>query len=198
MKLLNIVFVIVISISAYGQSSLSKNQLDSLPNTIENQFLKTYKKSNNWQDYKIIKKNIFIKLQKNILDSVSSFKKEALLKQKKINEQNSFIKSLEEKIVKLEEDLNISLKNKDGINILGTQLNKVTYNIIMWTIVLLLFVALLFFIFKFKKSNSTTKGAIKNLNSIEEELEQVRKKALEKEQKLRRQLHDEINKNKGN
>ena len=54
--------------------------------------------------------------------------------------------------------------------------------------------ALTYFIFKFSKSNVLTKEAKSNLIEVEQEFEQHRKKTLEREQKLRRQLQDEINK----
>jgi hypothetical protein len=43
-----------------------------------------------------------------------------------------------------------------------------------------------------------TKEAKANLQEAEEELTLFRKKSLEREQKLRRQLQDEINKNRNN
>ncbi|WP_407267387.1 hypothetical protein R8G64_12630 [Tenacibaculum maritimum] len=42
-----------------------------------------------------------------------------------------------------------------------------------------------------------TKEAKNNLAEIEQEFEEHRKKSLEKEQKIRRQLQDEINKQRG-
>jgi hypothetical protein len=54
--------------------------------------------------------------------------------------------------------------------------------------------ALFYFIFKFSKSNILTKEAQNNLLDIEQEFEEYRKKSIEREQKLRRQLQDEINK----
>ncbi len=56
---------------------------------------------------------------------------------------------------------------------------------------------LLFFIYKYKNSNSTTKEAKKNLAEIEDEFDDHRRTALEREQKVRRQLQDELNKQKG-
>jgi hypothetical protein len=53
---------------------------------------------------------------------------------------------------------------------------------------------MLFFMYKFSNSNLLTKEAKHNLAEVEQELSQFRKKTLEKEQKLRRQLQDEINK----
>ena len=48
--------------------------------------------------------------------------------------------------------------------------------------------------YKFYNSNTVTKEAQNNLTDVEQEFELHRKKSLEKEQKLRRKLQDEINK----
>ena len=47
---------------------------------------------------------------------------------------------------------------------------------------------------QFKNSNSQTQVAKQNLKIAEDELEELRRKALEKEQKLGRMLQDERNK----
>jgi len=55
---------------------------------------------------------------------------------------------------------------------------------------------LLFFIYKFKGSNSSTRDAKHKLGEVESEYEEHRRNALEREQKVRRQLQDELNKQK--
>lgn len=196
MRLFNLFFIFLISSTIYGQSRLTKAQVDSLPNTIENQFIKIYKKSNNWQEYKMIKRPAFLNFQKKVLDSVSILKKDVLIKQQKINEQSTAITSLNEQILKVNSDLTSSLENRDSISLLGMQMSKTAYNSLLWSVILGLSAGLLFFIFKFKNSNSVTKEKTTALSEIEEEFEQFRKKTLEKEQKLRRQLHDEVSKNR--
>lgn len=52
MKFLKIVFIFILSQSIIAQTS-SPDQ----PNTVENQFKELYKKSNNYQIYKVVKMN---------------------------------------------------------------------------------------------------------------------------------------------
>ena len=54
------------------------------------------------------------------------------------------------------------------------------------------------FIVKFIRNNRTTKKAQRNVIDLEEEFELFRKKSVQREQKLRRQLQDEINKQRKN
>ncbi|MGB5377401.1 MAG: tRNA (guanine-N1)-methyltransferase, partial [Muriicola sp.] len=57
-----------------------------------------------------------------------------------------------------------------------------------------LFMLLLLFVFKFRQSNVLTQEAKSNLADLESEYEDHRRRALEREQRISRQLQDEINK----
>ncbi|CAL2083377.1 hypothetical protein [Tenacibaculum sp. 190524A05c] len=198
MKIVNLIIVTLFCSSVFAQTQLTKKQqLDALPNTVENQFIKAYGKASNWREYKMITRPDFQTLQKNILDSVISLKKNITTKQLKINEQEKSILALNEKIETLSNNLNSSIDKENKINFIGIGMTKNSYNLLLWSIITVLAITTVFFILRFKNSNSLTKAAKTNLAEIEEEFELHRKKSLEKEQKLRRQLQDEINKQRG-
>ena len=75
-------------------------------------------------------------------------------------------------------------------------MSKTSYSLIMWLLIIVLLALLILFIYKFNNSNSVTRIAKNNLADIEEEFEEHRRYALEREQKVRRQLQDELNKQK--
>lgn len=197
MKILKMLFFVIITQNIVAQKQLSKAQVDSLPNTIENQFTKIYRLSNNWQDYKMIKRSEFVSFQKNILDSVVNLKKDLVTKQLRIENHSKSTNALKEEIKSLKENLSLSIEKEDAISLLGMSLKKGTYNSILWGIISLLLIALSFFIFKFSNSYVVTKEAKDSLTDVENEFEHYKKKSIEKEQKLRRQLQDEINKQRG-
>ena len=197
MKILKMLFFVIITQNIVAQKQLSKAQVDSLPNTIKNQFTKIYRLSNNWQDYKMIKRSEFVSFQKNILDSVVNLKKDIVTKQLRIENHSKSTNALKEEIKSLKENLSLSIEKEDAISLLGMSLKKGTYNSILWGIISLLLIALSFFIFKFSNSYVVTKEAKDSLTDVENEFEHYKKKSIEKEQKLRRQLQDEINKQRG-
>ena len=82
------------------------------------------------------------------------------------------------------------------MNNFGALLSKGLYNTIMWGIVLALASLLVLYIYKFSNGNVVTKKSINDLNELQEEYENYRKAAIEREQKVRRQLQDEINKHR--
>ena len=124
-------------------------------------------------------------------DYTTISEKESLLKSERKN-----IQKLNTELSKTKLDLEAALKKENSISLLGAQLNKTTYNLILWFIIIALSLALSFFVFKFSRSNILTNKAQDSLQDVELEFENHRKKAIEREQKLRRQLQDEINKHR--
>jgi len=164
------------------------------PKTLENQFDKIYRTSTTYQTYKVISMNKYLELKENVLDSVKAAEKtiadkDALLASERVN-----IVKLEKELSETKANLTASTEKENSISFVGIQLNKTTYNLLLWTIIIALALALGLFIFKFTRSNVLTKKAQENLLDVEHEFESHRKKSLEREQKLRRQLQDEINK----
>ena len=66
----------------------------------------------------------------------------------------------------------------------------------MWGIVIALGALLALYIYKYTNGNVVTKKSINDLADLQEEYENYRKAAIEREQKVRRQLQDEINKHR--
>lgn len=182
-------------------TSLLKAQTnDSLlvkSNTIENQFTEIIEKSNNWEHFKVVPKQKLYTLKKNVQDSLN-------VQKQLISEKNTTIKSNEQKM----NDLNIQIENlqnsldslkneKDSVSFFGMLLSKGLYSLVVWGIIAVLASLLLFYIYRFLKSNIVTQRSIKDLQDLQREYEDYRTKAIEKEQKIGRQLQDEINKNRG-
>ena len=75
-------------------------------------------------------------------------------------------------------------------------MSKTGYNTLLWSIIGILAAATALFIGKFQRSNVITVDANKAKSEIDEEFESYRQRSIEREQKLRRELQDEINKQK--
>ena len=164
-------------------------------NTIVSQFNDLIENSNSYKEFKVIKKRDLGTIQQNIQDSIVSLKKTIASSKSLILKQKNNIDSTTNQIGALKNDLEVTQKKVDNIEILGFPTHKTYYNMIMWsTIIALLFLSIIMF-FVFKKGRSNTKIAKEKLTSTETELDSLRKRSLEKEQIIRRELQDEINKN---
>ncbi|WP_432411131.1 hypothetical protein [Rasiella sp. SM2506] len=191
--------IIVTVIAVFLCISLSNAQdttQEKLPNTIENQFVDVVDGSNSYQEFKVIKKTEINKLRANILDTIGKFDGKISGLNSEIDSQKNEIASLTQNLNKTEEDLALSQKKENGIEILGLLTQKATYNTIMWSIIGILIVALAFFVYKFKSSHSVTREAQLKLAETEIEFEKHRQIRIEEQQNLRRKLQDEINKNR--
>jgi septal ring factor EnvC (AmiA/AmiB activator) len=187
-------FTLFLLFIQYTSFSQENNNVVIEDKTLEGQFDKIYRISTSYQTYKVINKDKFQELKNNVLDSIKASNKD--LKEQKVflkNERDNVAK-LNAELNKTKEDLKKAQEKENSISLFGFQISKVTYNLILWLIIISLALALAFFVFKFSKSNILTKKAKEDLEDVEQEFEVQRKKSLEREQKLRRQLQDEINK----
>jgi hypothetical protein len=182
------VFLLISSLSSLSQETVQED------NSMKGQFDKIYRISTTYQTYKVIGKDRFQKLKENVLDSLIKSKKTISEKESLLRTERANIQKLNTDLTKTKLDLDTALQKENSISLLGIQLNKVTYNLILWFIIISLGLALSFFVFKFSRSNILTNKAQDNLKDVEQEFESHKKKAIEREQKLRRQLQDEINK----
>ena len=166
------------------------------PTTIEGQFDELVDKSGNWEKFKLVKKESIYTFKKTLLDSIKGQK--SLLREKldTISVQSSRIKELNLNIQNLQSELDKEKNRNDSIDFLGLTIEKGVYSIIVWGIIVVLAILLVVFISRYTSSNSITRGALKDLEDLQNEYEEYRTKAIEREQKVRRQLQDEINKHR--
>jgi len=201
MKLLKVLIsflpLLFISITVLAQDDENQETNASLNSgTIESQFEYLYKKSGRYQDYRVVKINQLIKFRNNVYDTLKLDRKKYLDSQNIISNQKIEIDSLDSKLIAINDNLSTVTKEKDSINLLGMKLSKAGYNSILWTIIAALTALLAFFISKFKRSNTITIEANKNKAEIEKEYDEHKQRTLEREQLLRRELQDELNKQK--
>ena len=156
----------------------------------------TYKPVGTPKKYKVIDLVKYQLLESNVLDSIKKLETEISEKEILLNSERENIKKTKALLNKTQADLEISNKKENSISLFGVQLSKIKYNLLLWSIIIISLLGLFYFIFKFSRSNILTKQAQNNLLDVEQEFEQHRKKSLEREQKLRRQLQDEVNKHR--
>ena len=177
-------------------ASQEEEKLSLNSGTIDNQFEFVIRRSNSWQDYKTVKKTWLYALKAHTMDSLKAVHKDLSDTKAVVSKQEEEIESLKSSLSNTESTLNATNEEKDNISLFGIQMSKASYKVLMWSFVAGLLALLLFFIYKFKGSNSATREAKIKLDEVEIEFEEHRRTALEREQKVRRQLQDELNKQK--
>ncbi len=166
--------------------------------SIDSQFKFLVKKSNNYQQYKVVRKDFLNKFYGNIADSLVLNNQEISKLNRTINVQQGDVDSMNSQVATLQQDLAQIKKEKDSFSFFGILLKKGTYSTIMWSLIFGLLGGLLLYIFRFNRSHAVTAKAKESLAKTKEEFDAYRKKTLEKEQVLMRKLQDELNKNEMN
>lgn len=183
-----------LSVSLFSQTpdTLNKNVLKT--GSLDQQFEYVIQKSNNFQEFKVVKKEHLNHLKKGSTDSISKYKKVILELESLQKENGSKISLLEQEIAQFETAIREVTEEKDQMDFLGVSLHKTTYSVFVYGIIgFLLFVLVLFFI-RMRSALHYSNGATSALDKIESEFEEYKKRAMEKEQILGRKLQDEINK----
>lgn len=177
-----------------------KQELSLDKGSIDSQFDFIYKKSGNYRSegkrYEVVRTISLDKLRKNVLDSLKGLETNAVQLKTTIAGHEETISSLNKKLEETTNNLTGVTEEKDSMSFLGILVSKVTYNTILWSIIAGLLGLMLLFMYKFRRSNILTQEAKTSLSEVEEEYVDHRRRALEREQKISRQLQDEINKHK--
>lgn len=172
----------------------AQNQTTSVADSINSQFKDVIESANNYQDYKVVKRFKLENLRKTTREEIQGLEENIVGLNKKIDQQQAQIDQIQQKLKKANTDVENATKSKEELSFLGIRTQKGTYKTIVWIVVLLLVLILIFFIYKYKQSHRITVEARDNLKANEHEFDDYRKKALEKQQRLGRQLQDERNK----
>ena len=185
------IFCLLMSIDTFSQKTTN----DTL--SLSKQFEQAYRRSSSYKDFKVIRKSTFQNLKKNTLDSIKIIDEKLKIESQKNTRLEQEINSVAK--IRLEQDLELSeaILEKNTISFVGLKLKKNTFKIIIWSIFLILIILICYFAYQLKDGIKITSQAKKELTSVEKEFNSYKKKSLVRDQKLRRQLQDEINKQRG-
>ena len=181
-----------------GMAQEDEEQKASLEGgSLKSQYEYLIDESNDFQEYKVIKKVWTTKFGNSLNDSIEAFEAAKLEARKLAKSQKGKVKELQEQLQSTQDSLNTVIAEKNSIKLVGMPMEKPAYKLTMWGIIGVLVLLLIVFIFRFKNSNVVAREAKENLDDVEEEFAEFKKRSLEREQKLRRELQDEINKQRG-
>ena len=187
---------------SFSMMSQAQDRKIKLENPFENQgdlnsqFDYLLKKSTSYNNYKIVLKDTYLRIQKNVQDTVFNYKEQTFLLKNEVKQLQTSTTLLQEQAEQLQKELDASEAEKNSITIIGMRLQKSLYNLTLIASLLVLFSATLFFIYKYRNSNRLTRAANKSLSETQLEFSSYQKNALKRQQELNRKLQDEILKKK--
>lgn len=191
----------LIVFTAHSQTTDETEELSLSSGSIDSQFEYIFRKSGNFkgtngQRYEAVNQTWLLTLKANVLDSLKTTYQDLDNLEATVESQAQEIEELKLNLSNTQTKLENTIAEKDSMQLFGMQITKPNYSLILWSFIGMLSALLLFFIYKYRNSNAVTKQAKLTLAETEEEFEEHRRVALEREQKVRRQLQDMINEQK--
>jgi|SRR5690625_1304167 len=162
--------------------------------SIDSQFSELINSSNTFQDYKVVKIQKINSLKNEVKSSISTLEEDIDNLEKDLKNQAHQSEEYKNKLTDTQSKLEKANISKDQLSLLGMNIQKSTYTSSILILISLLFATLMVFVYKFKNAHRTTNQVKENLKSTESEFAEYKRKALETQQKLGRQIIDERNK----
>ena len=162
--------------------------------TLRERYLLMKTKSQNYQDYKVIKENLLDSWWKIVIDSVQA--KQALVRaanQKAATLENE-LKENKDLLAQKEASMQDIVYASTHINVLGIDFDKGFFAGMVGVIILALGVTIAVIMYSLKAIKHNLKEKADLANAIGSEYEEYKRKAMDKQTKLSRELQNERNK----
>jgi hypothetical protein len=145
-----------------------------------------------YDSYRAIREDMFQKLKVNISDTLSSANRKIAGLNKTKSALNLTIDSLRSNLESTRTSLEEMTKTKNSISVIGLEINKLTYNKIMWTILAGLVAVLVIGFLAFKRNLISIFNTKKEYQELKDEFETYRKSSREAREKLTMDHFNEI------
>jgi tetrahydromethanopterin S-methyltransferase subunit B len=150
-----------------------------------------------YEDYRAIREDMFQKLKGNVSDTLFFLYGKIEGFNKTVSSLNKTIDTLQNNLSSTQTRLAEMTRTKNSIQVAGIEVNKPTYNKIMWTILAALLAALLIGFLAFKRNLSVMSTTKKEFLELKTEFEAYRKTSREAREKLTMDHFNELKKLKG-
>lgn len=171
-------------------------RIDTVKNTdfsLKGQYEFMLSRSKSINGYKLINPARLGEVWKSLNDTLKKERVELKNARAQILQQTTSISGLKSAIDKKESDVRSTEQQTDQISFLGINFNKGTYNMVVWSIIIVLLLALFIVIARSAKSIIEAKHKTQLYEEISAEYQAHKVKANEQQRKLARELQDERN-----
>ena len=192
MKLKKIYIVFYFLIIGLSSSAIAQDEPVGPP-TLEEQFRSLKDNSNSYQEYKVVRETLLDQFYGNVRDSLITIRQDILDAQNKIAAQQQEITRLQEELEERQLAVEESQYDIEHIEFLGIDVQKSTYSTIVWSIIAILLIILAVAIYKYKSSNKVAVKKKNEYETLDNEFNEFKIRAREKETRLMRDLQTERN-----
>ncbi len=150
-----------------------------------------------YENYRAIREDMFQKVKDNISDTLSAANKKIGMLNNNVSELKITIDTLRADLDHTKKNLETAASTKNSMSILGIEVNKLTYNTVMWLIILGLAAAMVIGFLVFKRNMMETNSIKKELDELKDEFQTYRKTTREAREKMALDHFNEIKRLKG-
>ena len=171
-------------------------RVDTIKNTdfsLAGQYQFMLSRSKTVNGYKLVNPTRLAGVWQSVTDTLRKERAELKSSKVKLAEQDKTVKSLQAEINGQESSINSSNAKMNEISFLGISFEKSTYHMIVWSIILILAIALLVVIVRSTKNILEAKHRTSLYDEISAEYQAFKTKSNEQQRKLARELQDERN-----
>ncbi|MBY0542851.1 MAG: hypothetical protein K2P75_05580 [Sphingobacteriaceae bacterium] len=184
------------SVKPYAKRPSTYSQIDTVKNTdpsLRGQYQFMLSRSKTINGYKLINPTRLNSLWQSVTDTIRKERIELTKDRSKISEQQQTIANLQAEVSGKENSLNDSNAKLNEINFLGISFTKGSYQMMVWSIILILAIALFVVIARSTKNILEARHRTQLYEEISAEYQAYKAKANEQQRKLARELQDERN-----
>jgi tetrahydromethanopterin S-methyltransferase subunit B len=200
MKQLQIRLVLILAVSVISFIKVTSQVIMPevlLKSSLKEQYDYISEHTRIYEDYRAIREDMFQKLKGNVSDTLFFLYNKIAGFNKTVSSLNKTIDTLKNHLSLTQTSLEQMTRTKNSIQVAGIEVNKPTYNKIMWTMLAALIAALLIGILAFKRNLSVMSTTKKESQELKTEFEAYRKTSREAREKLTMDHFNELKKLKG-
>lgn len=193
MKISFKLIIAILFLTAIGQTIQAQDTTAVVDHSLSGQYQELLQKSYTQNGYKLINPARLSAFRNNFRDSLIHERSKVIQLQNRLAAQSKTIRDLETDLKTKEADLNKSASQSNSIDVFGIPMDKSTYNILMWSIVLGLGIALIAVVLRTSGYRREARHRTQLYKELSDEYHGFKTKANEKEKKLARELQTEKN-----
>ncbi|HKI89621.1 MAG TPA: hypothetical protein VKA38_11385 [Draconibacterium sp.] len=184
-------FILLILLVSISLSSFAKKDINAWKNekNMEQQYVVFKENLNFWNGSYFLSEKQLDDFYNALTDSISVLHKEIKDKANQIISLKNELSSTNNQLETAKVELDNSIKNQNAIEVFGQNIQKNIYTFIMSVIILALLVFLGILFLLFKRSSKVTARTKKDYNELKHEFEIHKKNALERYTKINMELH---------
>jgi len=143
------------------------------------------------ESFKLIRRTNLDILRRNVLDSVVLYQKELAGLKEQSASSAGIVTALRDSVSGLDAQLQTAKQRTNNLSLFGIDLSSGAYHALVWLIIVALAAVYTTSYASFKSAKADSLEHKNTVEELQEELRALRKKSMEREQQLKRQLLDE-------